>query len=278
MDTLDPDGKAALFEEHRPLLRAAAQRMLGSAGDAEDAVQDAWLRFARADTADVRNPAAWLTTVTGRVCLDMLRARRPRPAARDEAVPGPEDDVLMAEEVGRALLVVLDRLPPAERVAFVLHDAFAVPFDEIAPIVGRTPAAAKKLASRARARVRGAGDPPAVDAARHRAVVDAFLAAARGRDVDGLLAVLAPDVVRRTDLPGRAPVVRGARAVAEETLLFAAAARNAVPITVDGAPGLVVAPAGRARLVLAVTVEGGRVTAYDVVSDPAMINRFALSV
>ncbi|MEV7778159.1 sigma-70 family RNA polymerase sigma factor [Kitasatospora sp. NPDC088351] len=281
---------AARFEGERGRLRAVAHRMLGSAAEAEDAVQEAWLRLGRADAAAVENLPGWLTTVVSRICLDLLRARavrREEPAG--ERLPdgagedgGPEEAALLAEEVGRALLVVLDRLGPAERVAFVLHDGFAVPFEQIAPIVGRTTVAAKKLASRARQRVRGPAAVPAAELAGHREVVEAFLAASRGGDLDALLAVLAPDVVRRADpaaLPaGRAAVARGALVVAGETLVFGRRARFAAPALVNGDVGVVVAPGGRLRLVLLVTVERGRVAAYEVIADPERIARLDLAL
>jgi RNA polymerase sigma factor (sigma-70 family) len=263
------------FEAQRGRLRAIAYRMLGSAAEAEDAVQETWLRLSRADGVD--NLDAWLTAVVSRVCLDVLRARRTRPEEPlgPDDVPDPaadpEERAVLAESVGRALLVVLDALPPAERVAFVLHDVFAVPFDRIAPIVGRTPVAAKKLASRARQRVRDAPQP--TDAARHRHVVEAFLAAARNGDLAGLLAVLAPDVVRRAD-----GVLVGARAVARETVGYAHRSRFAAVALVDGAVGVVVAPRGRLALALRVTVSGDRIAAYEVVSDPARLRRLEVAL
>ncbi|GAA2079570.1 sigma-70 family RNA polymerase sigma factor [Streptomyces albiaxialis] len=300
----DGDALAARFEEQRGSLRAAAYRMLGSLSEADDAVQETWIRLARTDVSGVRNLAAWLRTVLSRVCLDLLRARAARReeltgagAADEEAWGGrggesadePEDEAVLADAVGRALLVVLDTLGPEERVAFVLHDTFAVPFDEIAPLVDRSPVAAKKLASRARHRVRGTSAPGAAPEGPagpvpggHRQVVDAFLAAARTGDLDALLGVLAPDVVRRADpalLPsGRTAVLRGARAVAEETRLLARNARFAGPALVDGAPALVVAPHGRLRLALRLTIEGGRVAAYEVIADPARLARLVVTV
>lgn len=294
------DELARRFEEQRDRLRAVAYRLLGSASEAEDAVQEAWLRLGRVDAAQVENLPAWLRTVVSRICLDLLRSR----AARREELAGqqlpdqpwedgagegadPEREALLVESVGRALLVVLDRLGPAERVAFVLHDLFAVPFEQIAPIVERTPVAAKKLASRARHRVHGvpgqlAGARPAGELAGHRRVVEAFLAASRGGDLAGLLAVLAPDVVRRADpaaLPaGVALESRGARAVATETLVFGRRARWAEAALVDGAVGVVVAPRGRLVLVLAVTVAEDRIAAYEVIADPARLARLDLAV
>ncbi|MEU4520998.1 sigma-70 family RNA polymerase sigma factor [Amycolatopsis sp. NPDC024027] len=270
---------AADFEAERGRLRGLAYRMLGSAAEADDAVQEAWLRLNRADPVD--NLAAWLTTVVSRVCLDVLRSRKTRREEPFEVFPEPVDDAdpadeaALADAVGRALLVVLAALGPAERIAFVLHDLFAVPFDRIAPVLDRTPVAAKKLASRARHRVRGTSPLPPADLARHRRVVDAFLAAARGGDLAALLDVLAPDVVRRADaaaLPaGAALETRGARAVAEETQVFGNRARFAETALVDGAVGVVVAPRGRLVLALAVAVDGERVAAYEVIADPARL-------
>jgi len=273
------DELAERFEAERGRLRGLAYRLLGSAAEADDAVQEAWLRLNRVDSVD--NLAAWLTTVVSRVCLDALRARRTRREDPFEVVPEPVADadpageVELADSVGRALLVVLAALGPAERIAFVLHDLFAVPFDRIGPVLDRTPVAAKKLASRARQRVRGTSALPPADLARHRRVVDAFLAAARGGDLAELMEVLAPDVVRRADaaaLPvGAALETRGARAVAEETQVFGKRARFAETALVDGAVGVVVAPRGRLLLALAVTVEDERVAAYEVIAAPARL-------
>ncbi|WP_437611096.1 sigma-70 family RNA polymerase sigma factor [Sorangium sp. So ce834] len=284
---------AEQLDRARSHLRAVAFRMLGSVDEAEDAVQEVWLRASRADASAVANVTGWLTTILGRVCLDMLRARRRRgeelteSGELDQVVdhggsPGPEDEAALADAVGLALLVVLDTLGPAERVAFVLHDLFAVPFDEIAAIVGRSPAAAKKLASRARHRVRGGAAAPAAELAGHREVVEAFLAASRAGDLGALLAVLAPDVVRRADraaLRGGAEAeVRGARRVAEETATNAGRARFARPALVNGAVGVVVAPRGRLQLVLEVAIEGGRVAAIDVIGEPARLRQLRLAV
>lgn len=281
------------FEAHRDRLRSVAHRMLGSFSEAEDAVQEAWLRLARGDTDDVENLGGWLTTVVSRICLDMLRSREsrredltghqmPDEHPDPDQSGGPEQEALLVESVGRALLIVLDRLGPAERVAFVLHDMFAVPFDEIAPIVDRSPATTKKLASRARHKVRGAPALSAMELARQRRVVEAFLAASRAGDIDGVLTVLAPDVLRRADraaLPaGRPAEVRGAQAVAEEIATFGRNSRFAEPALVDGAVGIVVAPQGRLRLVLAVTVVGERITAYELIADPARLHRLDLAV
>jgi RNA polymerase sigma-70 factor, ECF subfamily len=275
------------FAAHRTRLRAIAYRMLGSAPDADDALQEAWLRASGADLAGIDNPPGWLTTVTARVCLDRLRARRrrdERPLAAATLAAGgaePEEEAVLAEEVGRALLVVMDRVSPAERVAFVLHDLFAVPFEQVAEVVGRSPAAAKKLASRARHRVRGPGGTAPPERAGDQAVVEAFLAASRGGDLGALLAVLGPDVVRRADAAavpaGTAGVVRGARAVAEETRLLGARARVAGVALVDGSPGLVVAPGGRLAAVVRVAVAGAHVVEVDVVAEPGSVAAITLA-
>src|SRR6266571_1252583 len=251
---------AEQFEAYRSHLRAVAYRMLGSVSEADDAVQESWLRLSRSDTSGVENLGGWLTTVVARVCLDMLRSRESRhEESLDEHVPDPilssedgidpEHEALLADSVGLALLVVLDTLNPAERLAFVLHDLFAVPFDEIAPIVGRSPIAARQLASRARRRVQGAATVPDADLARQRELVDAFLAASRGGNFDALLAVLDPDVVLRADrtaVPaGMATQARGARAVVGRALSFSGRSPFAQPALVNGAVGVVVAPRGR---------------------------------
>jgi RNA polymerase sigma-70 factor, ECF subfamily len=286
------DGQEELarrFERQRGQLRAVAYRMLGSPSEADDAVQEAWLRLSRADVSGVGDLEAWLRTVVARLCLDALRSRRARrEEPLGEAVPaaghggGPEDEALLVDSVGRAMLVVLDRLAPAERVAFVLHDLFAVPFDQIAPIVDRNPAAAKKLASRARLRVRGAAAVPRAELGRQRRVVEAFLAAARSGDLEALLAVLAPDVVRRADLvalqPGGEAMVRGAQAVARQTMVLGPRARFAEPALVNGAVGAVVAPRGRLLLALAITVRDDQVAAYDVIADPERLRQVDLAV
>jgi RNA polymerase sigma-70 factor (ECF subfamily) len=246
------------FEAHRDHLRAVAYRMLGSASDADDALQEAWLRVARADTREVQSAQAWLTTVIARVCLDMLRGRRarrevPLHAAAVAATPDPEQEAALADSVGFALLVVLDTLTPAERIAFVLHDMFAVPFDDIAGIVGRSVPAAKMLASRARRRVR-VTEQPGADPVRQRRLVDAFLAAAREGDFAALLVLLDPDVVVRADAgvapPGTPTRTRGARKVARQALVFSHMAAHAQVALVDGAPAIVVAPRGRPEIVM----------------------------
>jgi RNA polymerase sigma factor (sigma-70 family) len=271
---------AERFEAHRAHLRAVAYRMLGSATDADDAVQEAWLRLNRSDTSAVENLGGWLTTVVARVSLDMLRSRTSRKEEPMEAAPpaahavDPEHEALLADAVGPALLVVLETLAPAERLAFVLHDMFAVPFDEIAPIVGRSPEAARQLASRARRRVQGAPASADVDVTRQRQVVDAFLAAARGGDFAALLAVLDPDVVLRSDAAavrsGAEVELRGATAVAGT---FAGRAKAARPALIDGAVGLAWAQGGVPKVVFALTFAGGRIVAIDLVADPELLGR-----
>ncbi|AFU01982.1 sigma-70 family RNA polymerase sigma factor [Nocardia brasiliensis] len=285
------DVLARRFESHRARLGAIAYRMLGSVAEAEDAVQETWLRLVKDDAVQPDNLIAWLTTVLSRICLDMLRARATRredpldlrAELGDTAYDAdPEQEALLIDAVGRALLVVLDTLHPDERVAFVLHDLFAVPFEQIAPIVGRTPATTKKLASRARQRTRGETRAPATELAEQRRVVEAFLAAAREGDLGALLAVLAPDVVRVADpaaLPaGMAAIVRGAQAVARETVLLQRRSRVAALALVDGAVGLVVAPRGQLLLALVVTVRAERVAGYEVIADPARLRALDLGV
>lgn len=283
---------ATRFEENRPHLRAVAYRMLGSSSEADDAVQESWLRLSRSDASGVENLRGWLTTVVARVCLDMLRSRQSRreellgehvPAiiASREGGTDPEQEALLADSVGLAFLVVLETLAPAERVAFVLHEMFAVPFDEIAPIVGRSPAAARQLASRARRRVHGRA-VSAADRTRQRGVVDAFLAALREGDFEGLVAVLDPDAVVRVDEAGARPgaprEVRGARNWAKGAIAFSKAARFAQPALVDGEVGLVVAPRGRLLRVLKFTITRGRIAEVDVIADPARLRRLDLAV
>jgi RNA polymerase sigma factor (sigma-70 family) len=275
------------FEAHRPHLHAVATRLLGSPTEADDALQEAWIRIERADTSEVENLAGWMTTVVSRVCLTMLDARKrrreelleggrlpdPMITRADEDAPDPEAEALAADAVGAALLVVLETLQPAERLAFVLHDLFAVPFEDIALIVDRTPAAARQLASRARRRVQGADrHAPTAD----RRVVDAFLAAARHGDFEGLLAVLDPDVVVRADEgDGALRIVQGARAVATRARLFAGG-RVAHPAIVDRAAGFVATEEGVPVAVLAFTVLGGRITAIDALQGPARLARLDL--
>lgn len=284
------DELAEWFETQRARLRAVAYRMLGSLSDADDAVQEAWLRLSRTDVSGVENLAAWLTTVVSRVCLDMLRSRT---SQREDLVgqqlpdqsrgigggDDPEHEAVLADSVGRALLVVLNTLAPAERIAFVLHDMFAVPFVQIAEIVERSPVTTKKLASRARHKVRGGAIVPGSELARQRRVIEAFLAASRSGDMAAILAVLAPDVVvRRTDLSGVATVVRGARAVAEGVQVFGRRARFAEPALVNGAVGVVVAPGGRLLVALTFTIEGDKIAEYEVITDSARLLRLGLAV
>jgi RNA polymerase sigma-70 factor (ECF subfamily) len=287
-----PDALALQFEAQRTHLRAVAHRMLGSTDEAEDAVQLTWVRAARSDLDAIENLPAWLTTVVGRICLDMLRSRRTRAevplngqadvVASGRRSDDPEGQAVTIETVSRALLVVLDRLGPAERVAYVLHDLFAVPFEAIADIVGRSPATTKKLASRARARVVGVALLDDTELARHDGIVDAFLTASRTGDLDTLVHLLAPDVVRRAD---RSAVpsevlgdVHGAVAVAQETRRFRDGAREAEVAMVDGRPGLIVAPGGVLRLVLRLTIVDDRITEIDVVADPLRLAQSALAV
>jgi RNA polymerase sigma factor (sigma-70 family) len=291
----DDEFLAERFEEHRTHLRAVAYRMLGSLSEADDAVQEAWLRLSRSDPNAIENLRAWLTTVVARVSLNVLRSRRSRreePLGVDVHVPepiisradgvDPEHEALLADSVGLALLVVLETLSPAERLAFVLHDMFAVPFDEIAPMVGRTPTAARQLASRARRRVQGAPTVPDADLTRQREVVDAFFAAARGGDFDALVAVLDPDVVLRADggtlRPDDTRVVRGAEQVARRALIFANLSPYVRPALVNGVAGVVVAPRGRPFSVMAFTVVGGRIVAIDALSDPERLRELDLTV
>ncbi|GAT70241.1 DNA-directed RNA polymerase sigma-70 factor [Planomonospora sphaerica] len=287
------DFLANQFEGHRPHLRAVAYRMLGSLTEAEDAVQEAWLRLARSDSGDIDNLGGWLTTVVGRVCLDMLRARKarreealedrlPDPVISREDVTDPEQEVLLADAVGLAMLVVLESLNPAERLAFVLHDMFGLPFDQIAPIVGRTPAAAKKLASRARQRVRGAAPNPDPDLADQRRVVDAFLAAARDGDFEALVSILAPDVVLRADggvLAGGLKVIRGIAAVAGQLATFQrmATAATTYPALVNGAAGLVNTIDDQMLSVMSFTISDGKIAAIDILSDPDRLARLDLT-
>lgn len=278
------------FEANRAHLRRVAYRMLGSMTEAEDAVQEAWLRLNRSETGDVDNLGGWLTTVVARICLDILRSRKsrreeqltpqtPEPIVSREAGGDPEHDVVMADSVGAALLVVLERLAPAERLAFVLHDMFAVSFEEIGPIVGRSPEAARQLASRARRRVQGSETTRERDLARQREVVNAFLAASRGGDFNALLAVLDPDVVFRADNAavqlGSLAEIRGAEAVANT---FKGRAQGAVPALIDGALGLAVKVQGRLHVVLNLTIAGDRITAIEAVAESSRLNALDLVV
>jgi RNA polymerase sigma factor (sigma-70 family) len=285
---------AARFEEHRAHLRAVAYRMLGSLAEADDAVQDTWLRLSRAGADEVENLGGWLTTIVARVCLNVLRSRAtrreeslgvrlPDPVISAEGGLQPEEEAVLADSVGLALLVVLDTLTPAERLAFVLHDMFELPFEEIAPMVGRSPAAARQLASRARRRVRGAEVPaPDPDRARQRAVVDAFFSAARGGDFDALVAVLDPDVVLRSDFgarrPGASVVVRGAPAVARQALIGALPGARLRPALVNGAAGVVITVGERPFAVMGFTVTEGKIVEIDAIADPERVARIAAAV
>ncbi|MFG2553205.1 sigma-70 family RNA polymerase sigma factor [Streptomyces sp. NPDC048581] len=286
MSADDTDFLARRFEAHRGHLRAVAHRMLGSAAEAEDAVQEAWFRVSRSDTARIDNLGGWLTTVVGRVCLDMLRSRRsraeepldaaaPEPpaptASATAAAPDPEQDVLLADSIGVALLVVLDTLTPAERLAFVLHDLFGVSYDEVADVVDRTPAAARQLASRARRRVQGVGAPETGGAGqrRRREVVAAFLAAAREGDFEGLLDVLDPDVIARTEVG----VTTGAAAVARGAATFGPLAGVARTALVDGVPGFVVLAEGRVERALRFAFVRDRIAVIDIVTEPGRVSR-----
>ena len=286
------DVLAERFEASRGHLRAVAYRMLGSLSEADDAVQEAWLRLSRTDTSEVANLRGWLTTVVGRVCLDMLRSRTSRreepletyvPDPVVAPVNDPEQQAVLADSVGLALLVVLETLAPAERLAFVLHDMFAIPYDEIGPIVDRSPDAAKMLASRARQRIRGAPTTPDSDIPRQRAVVDAFLAASRSGDFTALVAVLDPDVTLRADLgvlPSTAPrLVRGAAAVAKQALTFARLSRDgdSRPALVNGSIGLVTAPGGVVTAVMGITIVRDRIVEIDILADPQRLGNLDLA-
>ncbi|MGW7611165.1 RNA polymerase sigma factor SigJ [Streptomyces sp. NPDC054766] len=293
----DSELLADRFEEHRGRLRAVAYRMLGSLSEADDAVQETWLKLGRTDPGEIRNLGGWLTTVAGRVCLDMLRSRAARREDPLESsgtfVPDPvvspldridpEQEVLLADSVGLALLVILETLEPAERLAFVLHDMFAVPFDDIAPVVGRSPAATRQLASRARRRVKAAAPEPERDVVRQREVLDAFLAASRGGDFEALVAVLDPDVVLRADAGPKAGgaavsrLVRGAETVARQALAFARFAATSRLVQVNGEAGVVALIDGRPHSVMGVTVVDGRIVAMHILADPDRIARLDLA-
>jgi RNA polymerase sigma factor (sigma-70 family) len=287
----ETDWRTERFEEHRTRLRAVGYRMLGSVSEADDAVQEAWLRFSRADTSSVENLAGWLTTVVARVCLDILRSREsrredpldvhvPDPIISHESGVDPEHEALLADSVGLALLVVLETLTPAERLAFVLHDMFAVPFGEIGLMIERSPAAARQLASRARRRVQGQAPAPDPDLARQRDVVDAFFAAARDGDFDTLVAVLHPDVVLRSDgglaRARHTVAIAGARVVAAQALTFGRLAPFVRPALINGAAGVVVAANGRPLSVMAFTVTDGKIVAIDVLADPERLDELDL--
>ena len=289
----EPDWLVERFEQQRLQLRAVAYRMLGSLSEADDAVQEAWLKLSRAVPGEIENLGGWLTTVVARVCLDALRTRQsrredplevyvPDPIVSREDGSDPEHQALIADSVGLALLVVLETLAPAERQAFVLHDMFAVPFDEIAPIVGRTPTASRQLASRARRRVRGAARTPDADLSEQRAVVDAFLAASRNGDFDALIAALDPDVVLRADagaveFPASA-VLRGAAAVAGGALAFSQFASFGRPVLVNGAAGVIVATEGHPLSIAGFTVSNGKIVEIDILADPERLAALDLAV
>jgi RNA polymerase sigma-70 factor, ECF subfamily len=293
-DEMRADWLADRFEEHRPHLRSVAYRMLGSLNEADDAVQDTWLRVSRAGTSEVENLGGWLTTIVARVCLNILRARNAR---REQALDGhipdplispdprsqPEEEALLADSVSLALLVVLDTLSPAERLTFVLHDMFQLPFEEIAPMVGRSPQAARQLASRARRRVKGAEIPaPDPDLARQREVVDAFFQAARGGDFDALVAVLDPEVILRTDFgarrPGAPKVFHGAAAVANQALIGALPGAELHPALINGTAGVVITVHGRPVAVMGFTVAQGKIVEIDAIADPARVATIVSSV
>ncbi|MCG5220873.1 sigma-70 family RNA polymerase sigma factor [Streptosporangium sp. KLBMP 9127] len=286
----DHEFLAGRFEDHRSHLRAVAYQMLGSLGEADDAVQEAWLRLSRSDTSKVENMGGWLTTIVARVSLNMLRSRNTlredpletltsAPVGDGEEASDPEQAAIVSDSVGLAMLVVLDTLAPAERLAFVLHDVFAVPFDEIAPIVERSPAAARKLASRARRRVQGATPPPDADLLRQREIVGAFLIASRGGDFGALLALLDPDVVLRADraavLVGASGLVRGASAVAGT---FSGRSRAAKLALIDGVAGAVWAQGGQPRVVFGFTISGGRITEIDLIADSEHLRELRLVI
>lgn len=279
----------ALFEEHRSRLRALAYRMLGSIADVDDALQETWLRARRADPATIENPGGWLTTVLTRVCLNLLRDRRHRAEESLEAHlpdpvlgplddPDPEGEAVLAEQVGFALMVVLDRLAPAERIAFVLHDVFGMPFDQVADALDRTPAAVRQLASRGRKRIREAAPHSDDGPSAQRVVVDAFFAAGRAGDFAALVHVLDPDVVLRADTGGAEPVrvTRGAAAVAAQARFFAGGGA-VVPAVVNGAAGAVITRESRPAALFAFTVQGGRIVRIDAISDPMRIARLPLA-
>ena len=283
------DDLAQQFEEHRPALRAVAYRMLGSLSEADDAVQEAWLRLSRADADDIDNLAAWLRTVVARVALNMLRARNtrreeplgvrfPEPIVDRADGVDPEHEALLADSVGLALLVVLETLSPPERLAFVLHDMFAVPFDEIGSIVDRSPEAARQLASRARRRVQGERPEPDGDLDTQRRVVDAFLAAAREGDFDALVAVLDPDVVLRADIGEGAETVRGAETVAGRALGYSRLDLLVKPALVNGAVGAVSTRDGKPFSVGGFTIRGGRIVEIDILADPERLQRMDLTI
>ncbi|MGH9736767.1 MAG: sigma-70 family RNA polymerase sigma factor [Candidatus Acidiferrales bacterium] len=289
----DTAGMADQFEQNRGRLRAVAYRMLGSSTEADDAVQEAWLRLSRSNAAEIENLGRWLTTVTARVCLDMLRARQSRredsidaepvaPPTSSKGTLDPEREAVLADSVGLALLVILDRLAPAERLAFVLHDMFGMSFEEIAGIVGRTATATRQLASRARRRVQGAPASSGVDLRGQREVVDAFLGALRAGDVDGLVAVLDPDVVVHIDQaaggPGAAREIHGAREWARGAVAFAAMSGSVRPVLVNGSVGLVMAPHGHLMRAVAFTFAGGKIVEADIIADPIRLRTLDIAL
>lgn len=290
----DNEWLAQRFEDHRPQLRAVAYRMLGSLADADDAVQDSWERVSRAGADDIENLSGWLKTIVARVCLNKLRSRNirreeslevslPDPIVGPEGELQPEEEALLADSVGLALQVVIDTLSPAERLAFVLHDMFDLPFEEIGPVVGRTPQATRQLASRARRRVKGAEiAEPERDLVRQRAVVDAFFAAGRAGDFEALVAVLHPDVVLRADFspgrPRRSTVVRGAAAVMRQARLGARAGGDILPALVNGAAGVVIISGGRPTTVMGFTIADGKIIEIDAIGDPERVARVATAV
>jgi len=279
----DHDVLAERFEAHRARLRAVAYRTLGSASEADDAVQEAWLRLSGSDPGTIENLGGWLTTAVARVCLNMLASRREQPAGMhlpesavsDAGVIDPEHDALLADSIGPALLVILHTLAPAERLAFVLHDMFAVPFEDIAAVVGRSPAAARQLASRARRRVQGVAAVPGTDLTRQRAITGAFLTAARNGDFDALLEALDPDVVVRSN---GAEAVRGAAAVAARAFPFTRTARVTLPALINGAAGIVTAADGRPITLIGFTITGAKIVAIDLIDDPRRIAEADLAI
>ena len=283
---------AQQFEKNRGHLRGVAYRMLGSLSEADDAVQETWLRLSRSDAGNIQNLSGWLTTVVARVCLDMLRSRtaraeesweaQPAPVANTPASRNPEQETLLADSVGVALLVVLDRLKPDERLAFVLHDVFAVPFDEIAAIIDRTPEAARQLASRARRRVQAKESDPGVNVSEQRKVVDAFITALRSGDFEGLVAVLDPDVLVRIDKaaarPGAPREIRGARNWAQGAIAFSQMAQSAQAALVDGSVGIIFAPDGKLSRVLRLMIANGKIIQADIIAEPARLYELDLAV
>jgi RNA polymerase sigma factor (sigma-70 family) len=279
----EPDVLAERFEAHRSRLRAVAYQALGSTSEADDAVQEAWLRLSRTDPGNIENLAGWLTTVVARVCLNMLKSRRDEPVgvllpesvARDADGIDPESEALLADSIGPALLVILHTLAPAERLAFVLHDIFAVPFDDVAAVVGRSPTAARQLASRARRRVQGVAPVPGTDLTQQRAITDAFLTAARNGEFDALLEALDPDVVVRSN---GAEAVRGAAAVAGRAFPFTRIAQVTLPALINGAVGVVTAADGRPITLVVFTLTGARIVAIDLIDDPRRIAEADLAI